>query len=152
MKKIYKFIFIILAVFSITFKFENVKALEKLDYKENTTNSIVKMDNPNPYEGDEDANCEYILGDPNDDRSVAYMLQKVFDYVKIIGPLLVIALSGFDFAKTAFASDDDAMKKASKKLVTRLVCAALLFFVPIITSFMLNLVNKSSYEKTCGIS
>lgn len=96
-------------------------------------------------------NCEYVFGDPNDDSTIAWMLQKFLNYAKIIGPLLVIVLSGFDFAKNALSPDADNMKKISKKLVTRLICAIGLYFVPLLTSFILNLINNTSGDQACGI-
>lgn len=96
-------------------------------------------------------NCEYVFGDPNDDSTIAWMLQKFLNYAKIIGPLLVIVLSGFDFAKNALSPDADNMKKISKKLVTRLICAVGLYFVPLLTSFILNLINNTSGDQACGI-
>lgn len=96
-------------------------------------------------------NCEYVFGDPNDDSTIAWMLQKFLNYAKIIGPLLVIVLSGFDFAKNALSPDADNMKKISKKLVTRLICAVGLYFVPLLTSFILNLINNTAGDQACGI-
>lgn len=96
-------------------------------------------------------NCKYVFGDPNDDSTIAWMLQKFLNYAKIIGPLLVIVLSGFDFAKNALSPDADNMKKISKKLVTRLICAVGLYFVPLLTSFILNLINNTTGDQACGI-
>ena len=146
MKSLYRIIFIITLILVAPLCVNNVYAVGTNNYNES---NVVRLDFEDV--GD-DENCEYILGDPNDDKSVAYMLQKVFDYIKIIGPILVIALSGFDFAKNALLQDEEAMKKASKKLTTRLICAVLLYFVPVITSFLINLINNTSYEQTCGIS
>ena len=156
MKKIYLVIIIFILALSMPFSVRNVHALEKIDY---TNNNIEKMDLsdnilfPDEDDSDEDVevNCEYILGDPNNPKSFAYLIQKIFDYMKIIGPILVIILSGYDFAKNALNSDADKMKKATSKLVTRLLCAIGLFFVPILTSFVINLINNTSYEQSCGI-
>lgn len=79
-----------------------------------------------------------ILGDPSDENSVAWLLNKIFDYVKIIGPILVVVLSSIDFLKVILNGDDDAMKKAQKKLGVRLILAALLFFIPLLVQAMLS--------------
>ncbi len=144
MKRVYKVLFVLTVAFFIPLFANNVYAVENIK-----SNNIVRLD----YDsiGDDDANCEYILGDPNKDYTVANMLQKIFDYIKIIGPILVIVLSGFDFAKNALNSDSDKMKKAGNKLLIRLLCAVGLYFVPVIASFIINLVNNTSYEQTCGI-
>ena len=93
--------------------------------------------------------CKYILGNPNNPDSFAFMIQKVLNYVKIIAPILVILLSGFDFTKNALSGDDDEMKKALKKLGIRLACAAGVYLAPLLTGFILKLINDSSVDSTC---
>ena len=49
----------------------------------------------------QDQNCsggQSILGDPNDENSVAWLLQQILNYIRIIGPILVVVLSSVDFA------------------------------------------------------
>ena len=45
----------------------------------------------------------------------AWLLQQILNYVKILGPILVVILSSLDFAKAIITSDDDSMKKSRKK-------------------------------------
>ena len=143
MKRVYSILIIFILALSMPLFITNVKAIEKIDY---TSNNIKKMDNTiNANDRNDDADCRYILGDPNSEASTAYFLQKIFDYIKIIGPLLVIILSGYDFARNALSPDADKMKKATSKLITRLLCAIGLFFVPMIASFIINLINNTSY-------
>ena len=92
-----------------------------------------------------------LLGDPGDPNSVAWLLQQVLNFIKIVGPVLVIVLSSFDFVKVIIKSDDEAMQKAQKKLITRLILAALLFFIPIIAEVLLDLFGLTS-ASTCGLS
>ena len=90
-----------------------------------------------------------LLGDPNDPDSVAWLLQHFLDYIKILGPVLVIILSSVDFVGVIFKGDDDAMVKAKKKLITRLVLAACLFFIPMFVTVMLDLFGITG-NATCG--
>lgn len=92
-----------------------------------------------------------LLGDPGDPNSVAWLLQQVLNYIKILGPILVVVLSSVDFLKVIISGNDDAMAKAQKKLVTRLILAALLFFIPNLVTILLDLFGLTS-ESTCGIS
>ena len=92
-----------------------------------------------------------LLGNVNDPNSVAGLLQKVLNYLKIIGPFLVVVMSGIDFAKVIVTSDDDGMKKAQKKLITRLILAASLFFLPDLVTVLLNIMGITS-NVTCGLS
>ena len=82
---------------------------------------------------------EPLLGDVDDEKSVAWLLQQVFNVIKIVGPVVVIVLSSIDFAKVIIKNDDEAMAKAQKKLIIRLILAALLFFVPMLVELALNI-------------
>lgn len=99
---------------------------------------------------DQPQNCNTLLGNPGDPNSVAWLVDKILSYATIAGMALVVVLSSIDFAKVIVKSDDDEMAKATKKLVTRLVLAGLLFFVPTLTKTMLALFGLTS-DVTCGI-
>ena len=122
-----------------------------LSYKQCTGGTACEENNGNK----KDINlCQEILGDPNDTGSVAYLLQKIFNYIKILGPLLVIILSSMDFTKVVMTGDEKSMKKAQSNLGIRLVCAALLFFLPNIIVLLFNIVLDGSFDATslCGIN
>lgn len=91
-----------------------------------------------------------ILGDPSDPDSVAWLLQKLLNYLRAIGPMIVIVMSGIEFTKVIISSDDDGMKKAQKKLITRLILVAALFFIPTIVIALLDLFGMSN-DPTCGL-
>ena len=91
-----------------------------------------------------------ILGDPNDENSVAWLLDKILTYATLIGMILVVVFSSIDFLKVIVNSSDEDMAKAAKKLALRLICAILLFFVPTITNALLDIFGLTS-ESTCGI-
>jgi hypothetical protein len=93
---------------------------------------------------------ESLLGDPNDENSVAWLLQEILNYIKIIGPILVVVLSSIDFAGVVVKGDDDAMAKAKKKLTTRLILAASLFFIPLFVEVLLDMFGITG-SATCGI-
>ena len=82
---------------------------------------------------------EPLLGKVDDEKSVAWLLQQVFNVIKIVGPVVVIVLSSIDFAKVIIKNDDEAMAKAQKKLIVRLILAALLFFIPMLVELALNI-------------
>lgn len=95
-------------------------------------------------------NCNTLLGNPSDSNSVAWLIDKILSYLTIVGIALVVVLSSIDFAKVIVKGDDEAMAKATKRLVTRLILAGLLFFVPTLTSTIFALFNLTS-DATCGI-
>lgn len=91
-----------------------------------------------------------ILGSINDPNSVAYFLQIIFNWIKLIGPFIVVVMSGIDFAKVVVMGDDDGMKKAQSKLIIRLILAASLFFLPDLIGALLELFNITS-SGICGL-
>ncbi len=95
--------------------------------------------------------CSGLLGNPNDENSVAWLIQTLLNYTRILGPLAVIILSSIDFANVIIRSDDDAMAKAKKKLIRRLIITALLFFIPTIANVLLNIFGITG-NPTCGIN
>ena len=90
------------------------------------------------------------LGNPADPNSVAWLLQKLLNYIRALGPMIVIIMSGIEFAKFVFTSDDDGMAKAQKKLIYRLLLIVLLFFIPNIVMALLDIFGLTS-SGTCGI-
>lgn len=102
------------------------------------------------YDQNQDCGDNGLLGNVNDEDSVAWLLQKILNYLKIIGPFIVVVMSGIDFAKVIVTSDDDSMKKAQKKLIIRLLLAGSLFFLPQIVIALLDIFGITS-DATCGL-
>lgn len=67
------------------------------------------------------------------------MIQEILNYFRILGPILLILFVSLDFAKAVIAQDNDALKKAQSKVVSRAIATILLFFVPTIIRAILNL-------------
>ena len=134
------------------FSFGSPKNEFSVIYHLQSTNDSSVQGFMNDY--DKSQNCSggnSLLGDPSDPNSVAWLLQQVLDFIKVVGPILVVVLSSIDFAKVIVKSDDEAMGKARKKLITRLALAALLFFIPMLVTVMLDLFGLTS-ESTCGLN
>ena len=91
-----------------------------------------------------------LLGDPRDENSVAWLLQEIFNYIKVLGPIMVVVFSSVDFIKVIINSDDDQMKKAGKKLGIRIILALSLFFIPTIIQVLLYSFGITA-NPTCGI-
>lgn len=97
-----------------------------------------------------DADCNSLLGSTQNEESVAWLLQQLLNYVKILGPILVVILSSLDFAKAIVASDDENMKKAERKLMVRLILAVALFLIPILVSVLLDVFGITT-DQICGL-
>ena len=128
------------------------------DEPRSNTNENASIDNPGDLDllddYNKDQNCEgadSILGDPNDENSVAWLLQQLLNYIKIIGPIFVVVLSSIDFASVIVKGDDEAMAKAKKKLIHRLILAACLFFIPVFVEVILDMFGITA-NATCGLN
>lgn len=71
-------------------------------------------------------------------------IQNVFDFCKIVIPLLIIGLSIFDFIKAITGKDEKDLKKAFNRLMKRLALAIVFFFLPVILNFLLELIGTNS--------
>ena len=134
----------------------NTKALSLND---TVTSSIYILDDDTGEIEDwlEDTNQEQdcegsssLLGDPDDESSVAWLLQQILNFIKILGPILVVVLSSIDFIQIIVKSDEESMAKAQKKLVKRLVLAALLFVIPTLVEVILDVFGFTG-DPTCGL-
>ena len=152
MKKILIIFITIFSLFIINSANINVHAITLSDYvqiaDENDTAWI--NDYNNEVNNQSTGDCNSLLGSPTDTNSVAWLLFTVLNWMRVIGPLAVIVLSGIEFAQAIVKSDDDTMKKAKGHLTTRLVMAGLLFLIPSVVKLLLDVFNLTS-DPMCGI-
>jgi hypothetical protein len=159
----YKKLAFLVVIFNLLVIFTpiNTKALscENVNFSNNfnilATASVTSTDDLDDWlnDYDQDQDCDgsnSILGDPNDEDSVAWLLQQILNYIKVIGPILVVVLSSIDFAMVIIKSDDEAMGKAAHKLGIRLILAASLFFIPTLVEVILDIFGFTS-SATCGL-
>lgn len=102
---------------------------------------------------DQEQKCsgeDSLLGNPNDEDSVAWLLQQILNYLKVLGPMIVVIMSSVEFGKAIIQSDDETMAKAQKKLVYRLILAASLFFIPNLVTVLLTIFGITS-DPLCGL-
>ena len=72
-------------------------------------------------------------------RIVAYLL-KIIQWVI---PILLIALSTFDFVKSIMASDEKDMAQAKAFFAKRIVYAVIVFLVPLLVELLFELVSST---------
>lgn len=71
------------------------------------------------------------------------IIQEILGLIKIIVPILIILLGSIDFVKAMVAKDDDKMKKAQTDFFIRLIIGIVIFFVPMILRFILDIAGFS---------
>ena len=116
----------------------------KTDSTTTTTTTTKTTKNKKTNNTSNITSCDALLGDKKNTESVAWLVQKLLDYLKILGPVLVVILSSVDFATAIVSGNDDTMKKAQKKLITRLIAAVLLFLIPTVVQILLDVFGMTS--------
>lgn len=71
-------------------------------------------------------------------------LQNLFNFLKVIIPLLIMGLSIYDFIKALAGKDNKDVKKAFQRLLKRFVYALIFFFLPILINFILYLAGTGA--------
>lgn len=94
--------------------------------------------------------CEKLLGSPDNKEDVAYYIQTILNFVKILGPILIIALSIYDYVKAIPSGDRDAINKVNKKTIIRVVAGVFIFFAPILIKSLFTLLGIYS-DSDCNI-
>lgn len=83
-----------------------------------------------------------FLGD-EDSQSVA-IFRKVYKYLKVLIPVLIILLGFVDFIKVVVTGKDDDMKKAIDRFVKRIIVAIVFILVPVLVQFFINISGLAS--------
>lgn len=130
---------------------ENDTNRSTVDSNGNVVNNKTTTDNKNPLDGlnQKYDDCSQLINTKTE-GSFGWLLQKLLNYIKIAGPILVVLLSALDFIKAIASSEEDAFKKAQSRLIIRLVAALALFLVPTFVELLLGLINGIN-DPTCGL-
>lgn len=88
--------------------------------------------------------CKGILSE-----GLVNWLQKILNIFKIVAPLLVLALTIYDFVMATVNSDADALKKKGNLFIKRLMMMFLLYFTPTLINMVLSMLAIDS--GTCNI-
>lgn len=83
---------------------------------------------------DDTSSCEGLLG-----SNVSKIIKNLFKTIQYAGPILVAIFTIMDFVKAVLSGEAEDMKKASNKLIKRLIAVVLLFFIPLICDMLLDL-------------
>ena len=68
-------------------------------------------------------------------------LHDVFFYMSIIGIVILVIMTGINVVKVITASEDDALKGFLKNLWKRIVCLIILLLLPMLVTFIIQVVN-----------
>lgn len=135
MKKVVLIMFLILVGFTINSGFVYADNNYNGSYRDNS--DVMQKTSNNTASGD----CG-VLGDPNNEDTIAYYLQQVFNIIRFAGPILVVLLTVYDLIKVVSESkQDEQLKKVGIKTLKRVIYAVLLFVLPTLITIVFNLVG-----------
>jgi len=136
---------------------EELKSFITSKVNENTTYNFALIGTKTKIEvnnaEDEDLEtCEGMLGAKDADgnyqeNTTGYLLQEIFNYMKIAALVSVFVFSVVDYAKALIQQDDQAFKTANTKTVKRIIYGVVFFLLPILVDLILKVIDTSS----CGI-
>ena len=88
--------------------------------------------------------------DPPQPNDFYYMIQDLFNLIKIAAPALVIILSLIDYLGAIAKSNDDEVKKANKRTIKRVAIGLAIFFLPFILDIVFEIFGLVDASR-CGI-
>ncbi len=105
----------------------------------NIIDSILSWGSPgssNNYDGSFKDPCALIDGD------IQKILHKIFFGISIAGIIILVVMTAISLVKVITASEDEALKNFFKGLWKRLICLIILLLLPMIVTFIIQLVNN----------
>ncbi len=94
--------------------------------------------------------CSDLLGSPSTPGDPAYYLVVAFNVIKYVAIILLIVLSVIDFIGAVASSDQEALTKATKKVIKRFVLCVIIFMLPVLLKYILTYVHNKNID-LCGI-
>lgn len=102
-----------------------------------TKEPFVDLDDKLNYSDINILNCDQLFD--GDSEELRRLIKTIYNFIKILVPIMILVLSTLDFAKTIFSGKEDDMKKVTKRFVSRLVIVAIIFLFPILLKLLLTI-------------
>ena len=67
------------------------------------------------------------------------LISDILGWFRILAPVALIVLVAVDFGQAVLSQDNDALKKASSKVIKRAIATVALFFIPTFVRVLINL-------------
>ena len=91
---------------------------------------------------------EYDLGDVGNPCSIINtnlknLLSAAFWFISVVAIILIVVMTAIGFIKAIVGSDDEKLKTALSHLITRLIVVFILLLLPMLLTFIINIVNDN---------
>ena len=142
--KITKYIFVFSAIIMALFSFKLNASASTLNIETDVVTSEIHSF----------ADYGGFLGDDEDDpEQPIYYVNWVIEIIKYAAIMCLLGFSIADFFKAIVSNDKDALKKAGTTTVKRFIYCVMIFFLPIIIDFLLDLfqINETDTLSMIGV-
>ena len=95
-----------------------------------------RSSNDDEFQSDIEPSCNNLFGDFTKD------INNVISAIGIIAPIIVVAVSVYEYLLAVINKDADALKKCNSRLIKRIVLMVVLFFLPILINLFLELLGN----------
>ena len=140
--KITKYIFVFSAIIMALFSFKLNASASTLNIE--TDEATAEIHSFADYGG--------FLGDDEDDpEQPIYYVNRVIEIIKYAAIMCLLGFSIADFFKAIVSNDKDALKKAGSTTLKRFIYCVIIFFLPIIIDFLLDLFQLTETDSVSRI-
>lgn len=140
--KITKYIFVFSAIIMALFSFKLNASASTLNVE--TDVATAEIHSFADYGG--------FLGDDEDDpEQPIYYVNWVIEIIKYAAIMCLLGFSIADFFKAIVSNDKDALKKAGSTTLKRFIYCVIIFFLPIIIDFLLDLFQLTETDSVSRI-
>ena len=127
MKKNILFLFLIFFILFINIKVSALDYRISYDNEFNTDFNIISG-------GEVSVDCNGIFT-----KEALDLISDILGWFRILAPVALIVLVAVDFGQAVLSQDNDALKKASSKVIKRAIAKVALFFIPTFVRVLINL-------------
>lgn len=127
MKKNILFLFLIFFILCINIKVSALDYRISYDNEFNTDFNIISG-------GEVSVDCNGIFT-----KEALDLISDILGWFRILAPVALIVLVAVDFGQAVLSQDNDALKKASSKVIKRAIATVALFFIPTFVRVLINL-------------
>jgi len=96
--------------------------------------------------------CQSLLGNPKTEGTPSFYISFVFKILRYIAIIILIVLTVMDFVGAVASQDNDIIKKATSKAITRAIMCVGIFLLPTIIEFVLQFIHNTSITDCVDLS
>lgn len=119
---------------------------KEYSYTTDFNNGNVNINTDMPWEV---TDCDSLLGSGAKGTPM-YYIEFAFNLIKYLAIIMLFVFSIIEYAKAVASSDEKAIKKATTNTIKRLIIAVIIFFAPILISFLFRILGIAS-DPSCGL-